>query len=297
MTQLLDARIERIDLLRNEFNLANTENELRKFEVAHRRLQAIVSEQMTNLGSTASDTLRAKSALARSLSGLGKTDEALAAQMEVVAQARSSGSTQRIRYAEVALIRKLISVGRYDEAEALARTALEYFSQPSTASVRYVERLRSLLAEILLATNRSNEALTIGALALNGQQKIFESGSTDIADTQNVVGATQRAMGRFAEALQFHESALATYQQKLGADHVLTLRSKVYVTLALIGLERPDALSQFGMISKKLVALLPTGHPALQQIGRAEGWASDVRRPNITPERKRIDPGFFLIDL
>ena len=296
-TQRLVAGTERIDVLRNEFSLAITENELRKFDSAYSRLREIVSEHVTSLGPTASDTLKAKSALARALSGLGKTDEALAVQMDVVSQARSSGNIQRTRYAEVALIRKLIAVGRHDEAERITRTTLDYFSRPATASLRYVERLRSLLAEILLVTNRANEALAVGILALEGQQKIFDSGSIDVADTQNVVGATQRALGRFADSLQSHESALATYRQKLGTEHLLTLRSEAYGALAEIGLERPDAVRQFDMIATKLAVLLPAGHPARQQIAQAEGWAHSRSRSETTTGSKPSDSSFFLIDL
>ena len=292
-----DALVERRDLLRNEFNLAATENELRKFESARGRLQTLVSEYTKILGPAATDTLKAKSGLARALSGEGRALEALNVQMEVVVSARAAGNVERIRYAEAALIRRLIAVARYDEAEALTRSTLNYFTDPPTTSVRYAERLRSLLSEILLATHRPDEALTTGMLALVGQQKIFANGSTEIADTQNIIGAIHRTAGRFPEAAHMHSSALTTYQATLGINHMLVLRSEVYAALTAIGLQRPDALNQFEIAAKKLASVIAAEHPALRQIANATRWAQAQNRAGNKSESIPTDQSFFLIDL
>ena len=298
--QRLDDTLERVDAVRNEHNLALTEIALRRYDSARQRLEVVVAEHSKNLGTNAPSTLESKTQLGKALLGLGRTNDSLAIQMEVVSATRANENTDDIAFADALLIRKLVALKRFDEAKVLARKTLDYFSSQPSGSVRLIEDIRTLLAEIYLATGRPDEALGTATLALDNQRKVFPITSLNVAHTVDVVGAAQRALGSpemLREAVRMHSQSVAVYTSQLGADHVLSLRSQLYLALVRLELNMPGVQQQLSAITAKLAAQLPEGHPALQQLAAANALA-DTKLKAVTEIRhSRTEKFFSLIDL
>ena len=182
----------------------------------------------------------------------------------------------------------------------LARKTLDYFSSQPSGSVRLIEDIRTLLAEIYLATGRPDDALGTATLALDNQRKVFPITSLNVAHTVDVVGAAQRALGSpemLREAVRMHSQSVAVYTSQLGADHVLSLRSQLYLALVRLELDMPGVQQQLSAITAKLAAQLPEGHPALQQLAAANALA-DTKLKAVTEIRhSRTEKFFSLIDL
>ena len=298
--QRSDAGLERVDAVRNSHNLAVNELALRRYGSARLRLEAVVAEHSKNLGATAASTLESKTQLAKAMLGMGRASESLAMQMEVVAAAKLGGNADDIAFAETLLIRKFVALKRFDEAGVLVRKSLNYFSGQSSGSIRLIEDIRTLSAEIDLASGRPAEALVAATLALENQRSVFPASSLNIAHTVDVVGAVQRALGGQAllrEAERMHSQSVAVYTSQLGAEHVLTLRSELYLSLVRVALKTPGEPQKLSAISRKIAAQLPEVHPALRQLAAAEALANTFVTTSDAVDRERTENIFSLIDL
>ncbi len=267
-----DPTSERIDILRVQNNLAVTEIELRRFDSARSRLEALVVEYTKTHGDAARDTLIAKTELAKALLGLGRADEALRLHQEALVTAHSTGDAEEINYSKALAIRTLIALRRYAEAESFAKATFDYFSKQPAATAHTVTSLRVLLTEIYFASGQATLALVEARRALAHQTSESENSSLSVAHMRDVVGAILRTNGDAVEALARHRQAFATYSAELGRDHVLTLRSQLYLALASVQLNLPGAAADFGDIAARLERQLPSTHHALRQIATARTW-------------------------
>ena len=275
-----DTAITSFERVEHQHDLAVVENETRDFTAAMSRVQKILPEAVKNYGENGKVTLVLKAVLAKSMVGLGRASEALAIQIDIVAATRLTGNIDNTEYAEYLLIRKLIVLGRYAEAERFAQKALDYFRSQASPSSQLTEGSRKALAEIYLLTNRLDRATTAGEQALNNLVVVNSENSLDTAAVRDVVGATFRAIGRLAEAEKMHIRAASAYETQLGVGHVLTLRSQIYLALARVDLNTPGAADEFDRAAKKIIAQLPTNHPAMLQLESARKWV-------VLPAQKR----------
>lgn len=269
-----DAALERSDVLWNEHNLAVIEISLRRFNSAERRLNAVVAERSKSFGSTAPSTLESKTEMGKVLLGLGRDQDAYALQKSVGDASRSTGALVEARWADAFLVRSLIALKRYPEAEQLTRETLTYFTQAQPKAVRLHEYLRLMSAEIYLATGHPDKALATATLALANQSAALKGKpSLDNARAQDLLGIAHSARGDYVAAEALHKEAGIMYEPQFGADHAVSVRSRIYLALAQIGQGREAAMVELEALVATLKASLPVGHRALSQIDEATEWA------------------------
>ena len=288
-----DSAAEIIDVLIAETNLAQIEFKLRHLDAAQRRYQSLVERLAQHLGPAANDTLSAKSGLARTIAAKGDYARAIALQHEVIAAANDGRDAGAAVRAQAFQARNLIGSLQYAAARRLTEGALAYFSGLQPGPTRLTERMRALLAEIQFAMNETPEAEATVRLALTHQGELFDSGSPQIAQTLDILGAILRAQGRYAEAAQSHQRSLSIHLKAFGPDDIQTLRSELYLALARIGSGERNASENFARARALLSKELGPDHPAQVQLALATSWT------HLSPEqrsaRKTAGP-FRLID-
>ena len=293
-----DNALERSDVLWNEHNLAVIELSLRRFTSAERRLEAVIAERSKSFGSEGPSTLESKTEMSKVMLGLGKDQDAYTLQKSVADAARTRGAAVDSRWADAFLIRPLIALKRYPEAELLTRETLGYFSKAQPKAVRLHEYLRLMLSETYLATGQIDRAVETAALALANQTAALKGKpSLDVARAQDVLGIAHNARGEFREAEVLHKAALVMYDAQFGVEHAGSVRSRIYLALAQVGLGSANALLELNALATKLNAVLPPGHRALAQIDQAMAWATlkagTVDQASRKPTPNRVN----LIDL
>jgi serine/threonine-protein kinase len=288
-----DRQAEVVDLITAESNLAQTEFALRHLDAAQSLFQSALDRSIPLLGNNASETLYAKTWLARTFAGKGDYPRAISLQDEVISAARAGGSASEVARAEMFQIRNLIGGAQFARTGQLAEAALIYHTNLQPGASRYTERLRVLRGEIQFANGDIARAESSVREALANQDQMFDATSPQIAQTLDVLGAILRAQAHYAEAIKAHSRALAIHVKAFGTNHVQALRSATYLAVARVGDGEPTAASDFASVRDALGAELGADHPAQKQLARAEAWVA--LSPRDRSARNLIDR-FRLID-
>ncbi len=288
-----DAQAQVVDLISAESNLAQAEFALRNLDEAQGLFQVALDRSVQLLGNNASETLYAKTWLARTLGAKGDYVRAIALQDEAIKAAAASGDASEVARAEMFQIRNLIGDAQLVRAGQLVEAALTYHTNLQPGTSRYTERLRALRGEILFANGDIARAESSVREALANQEKMFDATSPQIAQTLDTLGAILRAQARYAEAITAHARAHAIHVKSFGANHVQALRSEAYLAVARVGNGEPAATADFARVRTALGQALGVDHPAQTQLARAESWVA--LSPRERSARNLIDM-FRLID-
>jgi eukaryotic-like serine/threonine-protein kinase len=267
-----DRMAESIDVLNAESSLAQTEFTLRHLDEAQRLFQNVMELSMQLEGANSSQTLYAKTGLARTIGAKGDYRRAITLQDEVIAAARAGGDASEVARAQMFQIRNLIGDVRYMPARQLVESAFTYYSGLQSGTSRYTERLRALRAEILLALGEFRQAEVSAREALRNQEEMFDASSPQIAQTLDTLGAILRVQARYSEAVELHQRAFKIHVKAFGLNHVQSLRSETYLAVARIGMNQQNATADFMRTRNALVRALGPDHPAQKQLTRAEAW-------------------------
>lgn len=267
-----DSKAEIFAVTRYETNLAQSEFALRHLDEAERLYQSVTQTCTQLYGANSSETLFAKTGLARVIGAKGEYRRAVSLQNEVIAAATVNGEPGELARAQSFQIRNLIGDAQYAAARRLTELALSYFAGLQSGPSRYSERLRTLRAEIQFAMGELPNAEADARRSLANQEAIFEATSPQIAQTLDVLGAILRAQLRFAEATALHRRSHVIHVKAFGSTHVQALRSETYLAVARFGMGDGKALDDFSRASDALGKSLGSEHPALRQIARAAAW-------------------------
>ncbi len=288
-----DTQAQVVDLITAESNLAQTEFTLRHLDEAQSLFKTALDRSILLLGNNASETLYAKTWLARTLAAKGDYVRAIALQDEIIKAAGAGGDASEVARAEMFQIRNLIGDAQLVRASQLVEAALIYHTNLQPGTSRYTERLRALRGEILFANGDDARAENSVREALANQERMFDATSPQIAQTLDTLGAILRAQARYAEAITAHTRAHAIHVKSFGSNHVQALRSETYLAVARVGNGDPLAASDFARVRAALGQALGADHPALAQLSLAESWVA--LSPRERSARNLVDR-FRLVD-
>ena len=165
------------------------------------------------------ERLRAQSAFA-----LGRLDETLAATEAALALAQAGGPAREATLARQTRLRALAALGRHDEAALEWRAAHDAITASGAAANTVLpQRMQRLAGELALRAGRVDDAQAHlrPLLALPNPASRIEQ-----AQAADLLGAAERAAGRPAAALAWHEQAGAALQV-LPEHHPLRLRNRL----------------------------------------------------------------------
>lgn len=288
-----DTQAQVVDLITAESNLAQAEFTLRHLDEAQNLFQTSLDRSILLLGNNASETLYAKTWLARTFAAKGDYVRAIALQDEVIKAARANGEASEVARAEMFQIRNLIGDAQLVRAGQRVEAALTYHTNLQPGASRYTERLRALRGEILFANGDIARAENSAREALANQERMFDATSPQIAQTLDTLGAILRAQARYAEAIKAHSRAHTIHVKSFGANHVQALRSETYLAVARVGSGDAVATTDFERVRAALGQALGADHPARTQLSRAASWVALSPRQRST--RDLVDQ-FRLID-
>ena len=177
----------------------------------HRALQEWLRPRLAEHGVADTARLSVQRILARSRPSSGDTDDpenrvAFARIWPHLASCEAETSTDpQVRQLLQDQVRHLTLTGQLTEAEQLARSLLEIWSEASGPDDRTVLRLRFLLANVLRSIGRAREAYEIDTDVVERQKQILPETHPEVLNTLASVGADLRALGRFQAALETDE--------------------------------------------------------------------------------------------
>jgi tetratricopeptide (TPR) repeat protein/CHAT domain-containing protein len=201
-------------------------------------------------------------------------------------------------------IRELIERGRYPEAEAEARELLNRVEAASGAGSRAAADARDLLVAALIANSRGTEPATLelARQAVELRLDVDDAGTLATTDALLNLGTVLKECGKFAEAEEVLERALAIRDRSLGPDHLEIAR--VLNELGFVANRARDA-DLAGQRYRRALAMLErtvgSEHPECavsltglfaadylrRQFGEAEGYqlrSVELRRRALGPD-------------
>ncbi len=198
-------------------------------------------------GSTHPATLIARQQGAQLLRDSGRFDESLFAYQAVYADAKASlGEVHRtVQTIEIGMAQCLSAMGRRQEAEALARHAVEGTRKVEPGQVGSDElQARIVHAQILGGLGRSDEAQRQIEAALRRGEELFGERSYRVAEA-HVVAASTYAATDPAACRRHSLAAVDIFDATVGPSHrnALVARRNLAV-LAVLGGEFDEAVSQ-----------------------------------------------------
>jgi serine/threonine-protein kinase len=164
--------------------------------------------------------------------------------------------------------------GAYDEAEVLAREALEVHRTAGPQMLHQVALDLNTLMEVQFKRGNLRAAAQTARRALDTSRRAFPTGSTAIADDIGNLGAAEWSLGRFAEAERLFTEALEMHRRRLGPDHP-TVATDLN-NLGHLRLEVQDAASAEPLFRDALDVLnrrFGDDHPRVAQAHRSLGTA------------------------
>ncbi len=242
-------------------NLQNARLYVGENELVAREMPELIAAFDKYFGPAAPNTLDARTLWAKSLVAVGRYDEGLKLQREVVAKALEAdpsdvpahGQRQRL------LAYLLRASAHYDEGMRLAGQELAAMDAESPNPGRQVEDLRGLLGELQRATGKPAAGLRTLSQAL-ARSRTLEGYQTHHATLMSWLALSKHDLG-LAEAGSDMAQALAIFRSHNpnGAD---TLRCAVLVAW-LEALERPadhDREAAFDLAASVYAATQPVRH-------------------------------------
>ncbi|CAE7791759.1 NPHP3 [Symbiodinium sp. CCMP2592] len=184
--------------------------------------------------------LAGKMDMATTLCNLGRFEEALQMEQEVLAaqtEALGARHPDTLR-AQGNIAMTLWSLGRFEEALQMEQEVLA--AQTEALGARHPDTLRAQgnIAMTLWSLGRFEEALQMEQEVLAAQTEALGARHPDTLRAQGNMASTLRKLGRFEEALQMEQEVLAAQTEALGARHPDTLRAQGNMAGTLGGLGR-----------------------------------------------------------
>ena len=115
--------------------------------------------------------------------------------------------------------------GQFEEAERLARRAVDVHRQDGRAESRALGESLHNLAYILRSQNRERVAEQFYREALAIRRRLLEPTHPELFATMGNLAVLLDARGEYAEAESLHREVLAARRERLGAEHPQTLQS------------------------------------------------------------------------
>ncbi len=246
-------------------------------------------------------------AVAAAVADIRQAAEARARQAEIDrerAVVRAAEQTKRRRLTLVAAgaVAAVLALGVIGTAIGLVR-AKAAAAQERAAKDEALKRLTQiekgveLFAEMLTgidprAQEKGGEPL-YAQLRKKAEQAAAELNGETVGDPlavarlQTILGNTLRELGSYQVAVTVEENALATREQKLGADHPDTLTTRNSLALAYWEAGRlPEAIRLFGQVRDARVKALGADHP--DTLGTLDSLARAYRAACRLPEAIRL---------
>jgi tetratricopeptide (TPR) repeat protein len=189
---------------------------------------------ISRLPPTARHTLMARSALAQSLVRVGRYDEAIAANLNLVPDCeRVLGhdhvNTLRTRH-ELALA--YLRAGEYEKANAVSLALLP--DRERVLGCDHVDTLwtRHNLEVTYLGAGEHEKAIAVSLALLPDRERVLGCDHVDTLWTQHNLAVAYFYAGHFDEAIVANIALLADQKRVLGVDHSATLRTHARLALA-----------------------------------------------------------------
>ncbi|OJH33646.1 tetratricopeptide repeat-containing serine/threonine-protein kinase [Cystobacter ferrugineus] len=275
-TECLESRREQLRVLTTEVLTRDMDAEhLEQAETAARSLSPLETCTDINAMSAAVpppeepalrarvETLQAQMERLETLRKAARYGEALESGTEWLREVEQVGypRLRALAYHQMAKLKE--SVGKYADAEALARQAIPLAAK-SKDLVLVAEAWTVLVRQVGWRQGRYPEAMGL-MLALESAVDCADDDETR-ADALNTQAVTYQRMGRHEEARQKHEHALALRQKVLGPEHplVATSYNNLGIVLAELG-QFEQARASYDHALQLRRKTLGKGHPLVAQ--------------------------------
>lgn len=251
------------------------------------------------LGEDADFILDIRNYIAMRLDALGRVDESLAEQLEIVRRLRLTRDEDdpRLLLARGNLAANYHSLGRYDAAIAELEDINQRRSRVLGDGHPHTLLSRSALAYPLVDAGRVEEGLRIAEAVLVDRTRVLGPDHPDTLASRAYVGRTL-VLTDPAAAVEMLQSVVTDRLRLIGPDHPETLTARHYLAYALQRAGRgEEALAahrrlwhdQVRVMGADSAAALSTRHNiafVLQDIGRAEEALGEYRA--LVDDRRRI---------
>lgn len=213
-------RLRVADRIELERTMAVIDLDLGHFAAASDRLLKLLAER-----SAPEERALQLRILANAQVELGDAAGALRSSEQAIALLTAETSRDELAYARQARARSLSPIGRSDEAIAEIDEVLRMFAAGgSTRESFIVMRAMRLRAEFLLQARRDAEALR-ALRDLRILQSAGQSTPIEIGLTLDLVGEAERRAGNFDASRAAHDAARSSFASQLGEQHPFLVRN------------------------------------------------------------------------
>lgn len=233
-------------------------------EALYRRAMAI---RIDIYGADSVDVAKTANNLASMLAAQEKFDEAAQHLSQSARAFRTAKGDWRywIGITEVNLAHVLAGVQRYPEAETSARNAVAMFEATLGKDAEGTHDAVAKLAEILQASGRSSEALTLFNANLASSLQRADINGARLPHRYAELAGCELAVGDAASARAHYEKSLALALPLLGEASLVIINIRLGLADSLLTLNEPAAAATQLQAAADVVDSLPSGHTLRQR--------------------------------